>query len=93
MPKFKLKTTGQIEREFEVEADDEAHATKRFTTFKHDPDAFAPGIVTEVKSDKDVSLEKQRIIEITGVAKPAAPVRAVKDKDATDKKQTAGAAA
>lgn len=71
MPKFTVKCSGPMERTFVVEANDVAHAKKRFTTYKHDPDAFASGIVTETKSDKDTSLEGQRIVEVKAVARPA----------------------
>lgn len=70
MAKIKVTTSGQVERVFIVEATDEEHAKKRFTTYKHDPEAFAPGIVVEEASDKDAGLSTQRITSTEAVEEP-----------------------
>jgi hypothetical protein len=76
MAKFTLKTTAQVQRTFVVEADDQDQAKRRFTNYKHDPEAFAPGIIIE-QADEQIDLTLQRISEIT----PVPQVRVVESAD------------
>lgn len=71
--KFRLTSTSQVERTYVIEAADEEQAKKRFTTWKHDPEAFASGIVViDDSATKDATTQQIRSVETVPEPKPRA---------------------
>lgn len=70
MAKFEITTTGQVERTYVVEAEDEDQAKKRLRIYIGDSDAVKPGVVT--KQAKEVNSTPERIKDV-GTASDDSP--------------------
>lgn len=71
--KFRVPTTGQVEKVYVVEADDKTQAHARVRAFIVDPDMIGEGVV--VRQDEETrykTTESVRASDITEVTGPAA---------------------